>query len=96
VLLIPKWANGLRQSMKLQCVGRVLGSGRSHYYRKVLIKMYWDNAEEPSVVVPLGLFCIGHSMPGNINTLPINISTSLKNAIVWRQRSTELFLSNAV
>ncbi|HDX9147248.1 TPA: DUF2961 domain-containing protein [Klebsiella michiganensis] len=47
-----------------------------HYYRKVLIKMYWDNAEEPSVVVPLGdFFCIGHSMPGNINTLPINIST---------------------
>ena len=24
------------------------------YYRKVLIKMYWDDQETPSVVVPLG------------------------------------------
>src|SRR3954469_23164659 len=31
------------------------------YYRKVLLKMYWDDQEEPSVVVPLGdFFCVGH------------------------------------
>ena len=45
------------------------------YYRKVLIKMYWDDQETPSVVVPLGdFFCTGHSMPGNFASLPISVS----------------------
>lgn len=45
------------------------------YYRKVLIKMYWDGQEQPSVVVPLGdFFCVGHSMPGNFAALPISVS----------------------
>lgn len=46
------------------------------YYRKILIKMYWDDQERPSVVVPLGdFFCTGHSMPGNFNALPISVSS---------------------
>ena len=29
-------------------------------YRKVIIKMYWDDQKEPSVLAPLGdFFCIG-------------------------------------
>ncbi|MBB2671789.1 UNVERIFIED_ORG: hypothetical protein GGE44_001340 [Rhizobium esperanzae] len=46
-----------------------------HYYRKVLLKIYWDGQETPSVLVPLGdFFCTGHSMPGNFSSLPISVS----------------------
>jgi len=45
------------------------------YYRKVLIKMYWDDQEYPSVIVPLGdFFCIGHSMPSNFASIPFTVS----------------------
>jgi D-arabinan exo alpha-(1,3)/(1,5)-arabinofuranosidase (non-reducing end) len=45
------------------------------YYRKVLLKIFWDDQHQPSVLVPLGdFFCIGHSMPGNFSSLPITVS----------------------
>ncbi len=41
------------------------------YYRKVLLKIYWDDQEHPSVLAPLGdFFCLGHSMPGNFALSP--------------------------
>ncbi|NPV55154.1 MAG: DUF2961 domain-containing protein [Anaerolineae bacterium] len=46
------------------------------YYRKVLLKIYWDDQDTPSVLTPLGdFFCIGHSIPGNFAALPITVST---------------------
>jgi len=45
------------------------------YYRKVLIKITWDDQETPSVLVPFGdFFCVGHSMPGNFASLPMSVS----------------------
>lgn len=45
------------------------------WYRKVLIKMTWDDQSHPSVLVPYGdFFCIGHSMPGNFASLPFTVS----------------------
>jgi hypothetical protein len=45
------------------------------YYRKVLLKIFWDDQDYPSVLVPLGdFFCIGHSIPGNFSSLPITVS----------------------
>lgn len=45
------------------------------YYRKVLLKFYWDNQPQPSVIVPLGdFFCIGHSIPGSFTSLPFMVS----------------------
>jgi hypothetical protein len=45
------------------------------YYRKVIIRMYWDDQETPSVVAPLGdFFCIGHSIAGNFSSLPFTVS----------------------
>lgn len=47
----------------------------SDFYRKVVLKMYWDDQEEPSVLAPLGdFFCIGHSMPANFQSLPFTVS----------------------
>jgi hypothetical protein len=46
------------------------------YYRKVLVKIYWDDQEHPSVLAPLGdFFCIGHSVPGNVATIPFTVSS---------------------
>ena len=45
------------------------------YYRKVLIKITWDDQDTPSVLVPFGdFFCIGNSYPGNFSSLPFNVS----------------------
>lgn len=46
-----------------------------HYFRKVLLKMTWNDNSHPSVLVPLGdFFGIGHSMPSNFTSLPLNVS----------------------
>lgn len=46
------------------------------YYRKVLIRITWENDAEPAVLVPLGdFFCIGHGMPGSFNSAPFSISS---------------------
>lgn len=45
------------------------------YYRKALIKITYDDQENPSVLVPFGdFFCIGNSFPGNFSSLPFNVS----------------------
>ncbi|MFE0332267.1 glycoside hydrolase family 172 protein [Streptomyces sp. NPDC003753] len=45
------------------------------FYRKVIIRMYWDDQETPSVVAPLGdFFCLGHSMAANFQSLPFTVS----------------------
>jgi hypothetical protein len=45
------------------------------YYRSILLKIYWDDQVQPSVLVPLGdFFGIGHSIPGNFCSLPITVS----------------------
>lgn len=46
-----------------------------YYYRKALIKMIWDDSSYPSVLTPFGdFFGIGHSLPGNYSSLPMNVS----------------------
>ncbi|MCJ1299534.1 hypothetical protein MMC08_002326 [Hypocenomyce scalaris] len=45
------------------------------YYRKVLIKMYWDDSKTPNVLAPLGdFFCVGHSMAANFQSMPFTVS----------------------
>lgn len=45
------------------------------YYRKVLIKIYWDDSPSPNVIAPIGdFFCLGHSMAANFQSLPFTVS----------------------
>ncbi len=45
------------------------------YYRKVLLKIYWDNQTQPSVIAPLGdFFCLGHSISAGFNSLPFTVT----------------------
>ena len=49
----------------------------SNRYRDLIIRMYWDNDEFPSVEVPLGdFFCCGWKTRLNILSLPINVNPS--------------------
>jgi hypothetical protein len=46
------------------------------FYRKVLLKIYWDDETEPSVLAPVGdFFGLGHSMAANFCSLPFSGST---------------------
>jgi hypothetical protein len=46
-----------------------------HYLRRVVLRMYWDGEEAPSVEVPLGdFFGVGHARTVNFSSLPLNMS----------------------
>ncbi len=46
-------------------------------YRNCIIRMWWDDEDTPSVEVPLGdLFCCGHAMRAQVNSIPIAINPS--------------------
>lgn len=47
------------------------------YYRKVLLKMTWENQKKPSVLVPLGdFFGICNSIPASYEAFPFNVSVN--------------------
>lgn len=51
-----------------------LNSSDQHYLRKILLKMWWDNEEYPSVEVPIGdFFGIGHGKTVNFWSLPFSM-----------------------
>jgi len=44
-------------------------------YRKMVLKIYWDNESSPSVEVPLGdFFCISHCIPRSVNSLLVIVN----------------------
>jgi hypothetical protein len=46
-----------------------------HLLRRMVVRMYWDGEEHPSVLVPLGdFFGVGHSRTVNFASLPIQMS----------------------
>jgi hypothetical protein len=45
------------------------------YYRKVLLRITWDDQPHPSVLAPLGdFFCLGHSIGNSFASLPFTAS----------------------
>jgi len=47
------------------------------FYRDLILRIYWDGAETPSVESPLGdFFCNGWKTRVNITALPINVNSS--------------------
>jgi hypothetical protein len=45
------------------------------FLRKLLLRMYWDGEEEPSVLVPVGdFFGVGHARTANFVSAPIQMS----------------------
>lgn len=53
---------------------------QSSHYRECLLKITWNNADEPSVVVPLGdFFGLGHSIVNSYQSLLFTASTNANN-----------------
>jgi hypothetical protein len=49
-------------------------------YRACLLRITWDNAEKPSVLVPLGdFFCLGHNMVNSFQSFLFSASTEWNN-----------------
>ena len=47
------------------------------HYRECLLKITWDNADEPSILCPLGdFFCLGHGIVNSFQSLPFSASAS--------------------
>ncbi|GIP38464.1 hypothetical protein J31TS4_17440 [Paenibacillus sp. J31TS4] len=64
---------GIIQSMWITIPDRT-GAGE-YVLRDVVLRMYWDGAEQPSVEVPIGdFFCNGFGARCNINSLPIVVN----------------------
>ena len=50
------------------------------HYRECLLRITWDNAGYPSVLVPLGdFFCLGHGIVNSFDSLLFNASTVQNN-----------------
>lgn len=46
-----------------------------NYWRRLVLRMYWDAEETPSIEVPLGdFFCMGWCERANVNSLPIAVN----------------------
>lgn len=46
-------------------------------YRDCIIRFYWDDEKKPSIETPLGdLFCNGHGLRYNVDSLPIAVNPS--------------------
>ena len=51
------------------------------FLRKILIRAFWDNETEPSILAPVGdFFCLGHSIVNSFQSLPFTASARLNNA----------------
>jgi hypothetical protein len=52
------------------------------YYRKVLLRITWDDQPHPSVLAPLGdFFCIGHSMPASFASAAFTVSAKPEESL---------------
>ena len=46
------------------------------YSRKLILRVWWDGADEPSIEAPLGdFFAVGHGIDRPVNSLPIRVSS---------------------
>ena len=53
---------------------------QANHYRQCLLKITWDGAKYPSVLVPLGdFFCLGHGIVNSFQSRLFTASTSLNN-----------------
>lgn len=47
------------------------------YYRRLVLRIYWDDEPTPSVEVPVGdFFCNGWCVSCNVNSLPISVNST--------------------
>ena len=61
------------------CITHIWMTQRNHY-RECLLRITWDHAKRPSVLVPLGdFFCLGHGLVNSFQSLLFTASTARNN-----------------
>jgi len=64
----------IKSAGNIKHIWMTLTSKDQYYLRKVLIRMWWDNEENPSVECPIGdFFGIGHGKTVNFWSLPLSM-----------------------
>jgi hypothetical protein len=54
------------------------------YYRKVLIRITWDDETEPAVLVPLGdFFGVGHGLPQSYSSALFSVSAKTEESLIF-------------
>lgn len=54
------------------------------YYRKVLLRITWDDEDEPAVLAPLGdFFGVGHSMPNSYQSALFTVSVKPEESLIF-------------
>lgn len=54
------------------------------YYRKVLLRITWDDQEHPAVLVPLGdFFGVGHCMPNSYASAMFTVSAKPEESLIF-------------
>jgi len=57
------------------CIQHIWMTCHPSAWRSLIIRMYWDGEEEPSVEVPIGdFFCNGWCERSNVNSLPVAVN----------------------
>ncbi len=79
--MIPKGESRVLTDLKgpgrITHIWMTQSSEDTEFLRKVVLKMYWDGEENPSVLVPLGdFFCLGHAMVNSFQSLYFTASTA--------------------
>jgi len=60
----------------IQHIWLIANSMDIRYPRAVVLRIYWDDADVPSVETPLGdFFAVGNGMRANVNSLPVKVSS---------------------
>ena len=63
----------------------------------MLIRITWEDADQPSVLVPFGdFFGLGHGMPGSYNSVPFVVSSRPQEEGIFAGVSTGASLQVAI
>ncbi len=77
---IPPGESRVLADIKGPGVIRHIWMTQRHHYRQCLLKITWDDARFPSVLVPLGdFFCLGHEIVNSFQSLLFSASTRHNN-----------------
>jgi hypothetical protein len=78
VMIKPKDRAVIAEIAGAGCVTHVwctMMNSDKHYLRKIVLRSYWDDEENPSIEVPIGdFFGIGHGVCKNYWSLPLSMS----------------------
>ncbi len=57
------------------CIQHIWCTTLSRFWRSLILRVYWDDEQKPSIEVPLGdFFCAGWTRPCRVNSLPIVVN----------------------